>query len=136
MKKSRLTEEHSSAFCASRTQGLRRPQQARDQQCIDGRRHDALLNETLFISLAQARAVLAARKHDYNNVLPHGSLGDPTKAAKRCAIPGLRARPIAPPSPSLADEAWDSDQHPLWGTYTSAAHERNTSINLKRRHQA
>jgi len=124
MKKSRLTEEQSSAFCASRTQGLRRPPQARDQQCIDGRRRDALLNETLFISLAQARAVLSASKHDYNNVLPHGSLGDPTTAAKRCAIPGLRAPPHCVIEPIIGDEPWDPDQHPLWGTYTSAAHER------------
>jgi hypothetical protein len=76
------------------------------------------------VHLAHARAVLAAWKHDYNNVLPHGSLGGPTKAAKRCAIPGLRAPPHCVIEPIIGDEAWDPDQHLLWGTYTSAAHER------------
>jgi transposase InsO family protein len=39
-----------------------------------GREQHPLLNETLLTSLAQARAVLAAWKDDYNNVRPHSSL--------------------------------------------------------------
>jgi putative transposase len=35
-------------------------------ESFNGRLRDELLNETLFTSLAQARAVLAAWKHDYN----------------------------------------------------------------------
>jgi putative transposase len=47
-------------------------------ESFNGRLRDELLNETLFTSLAQARAVLAAWKDDYNNVRPHSSLGDLT----------------------------------------------------------
>jgi hypothetical protein len=38
-------------------------------------RHE-LLNETLFTSLAQVRAVLIAWKDDYNNARPHSALGN------------------------------------------------------------
>ena len=47
-------------------------------ESFNGRLRDELLNETLFTSLAQARAALAAWKDDYNNVRPHSSLGDLT----------------------------------------------------------
>jgi putative transposase len=47
-------------------------------ESFNGRLRDELLNETLFTSLAQARAELAAWKDDYNNVRPHNSLGDLT----------------------------------------------------------
>jgi putative transposase len=71
-----------------------------------------LLNETLFTSLAQARAVLAAWKDDYNNVRPHSSLGDltPSEFIDRSACRpqrgealryagGSAPRPVASPSP-------------------------------------
>jgi putative transposase len=38
------------------------------------------LNETLFTSLAHARSILAAWKHDYNTVRPHSKLGGRTLA--------------------------------------------------------
>jgi putative transposase len=44
-------------------------------ESFNGRLRDELLNETLFTSLAQARAVLAAWKHDYNTSRPHSGLG-------------------------------------------------------------
>lgn len=40
-----------------------------------GRLRDEFLNETLFVSLAEARADLAAWRDDYNHVRPHGTLG-------------------------------------------------------------
>jgi putative transposase len=40
-------------------------------ESFNGRLCDELLNETLFTSLPQARAVLAARKSDYKEVRPH-----------------------------------------------------------------
>lgn len=40
-----------------------------------GRLRDELLNETLFRSLAHARAVLEAWRADYNNARPHSRLG-------------------------------------------------------------
>lgn len=39
-----------------------------------------MLNETLFTSLAHARFVLDAWRHDYNNVRPHSKLGGKTPA--------------------------------------------------------
>src|SRR4026207_2298675 len=44
-------------------------------ESFNGRLRDELLNETLFTSLARARAVLAAWKHDYNPSRPHSGLG-------------------------------------------------------------
>jgi Integrase core domain len=41
-----------------------------------GRLRDELLNETLFASLAHARAALAEWRLDYNTVRPHSSLGN------------------------------------------------------------
>ena len=47
-------------------------------ESFNGRLRDELLNETLFTSLAQVRAVLAAWKDDYNNVRPHSAFGNLT----------------------------------------------------------
>jgi putative transposase len=71
-----------------------------------------LLNETLFTSLAQARAALTTWKDDYNNARPHSALGNltPTEYANRNApgpqrggtlryAEGFAPRPVAPPSP-------------------------------------
>ncbi|MGC0397212.1 hypothetical protein ABIF91_009624 [Bradyrhizobium sp. USDA 241] len=57
-------------------------------ESFNARLRDELLNETLFTSLAQARAVLAAWKDDYNNARPHSALGNltPTEYAKRNAL--------------------------------------------------
>jgi len=81
-------------------------------ESFNARLRDELLNETLFTSLAQVRAVLAAWKDDYNNARPHSALGNltPTQYAK-CGVPGPQRggtlryvegstpRPVAPPSP-------------------------------------
>jgi putative transposase len=80
-------------------------------ESFNGRLRDELLNETLFTSLAQARAVLAAWKDDYNDIRPHSSLGNlaPTEYADRGALGpqrggalrytwGSAPRPVAPPS--------------------------------------
>ncbi len=42
---------------------------------INGRLRDELLNETLFSSLAQARAALLRWELDYNTTMPHSKLG-------------------------------------------------------------
>lgn len=44
---------------------------------------DALLNEELFDSFADARRKLAMWRYDYNNVRPHSSLGNRTPAQVR-----------------------------------------------------
>ena len=46
-----------------------------------GRLRDECLNETIFTSLAQARAVLAVWRRDYNIARPHSGLGFQTPAA-------------------------------------------------------
>jgi putative transposase len=81
-------------------------------ESFNARLRDELLNETLFTSLAQARAVLTAWKDDYNNTRPHSALGNitPTEYANR-SVPrpqrggtlryaeGSAPHPVAPPSP-------------------------------------
>ena len=46
---------------------------------------DECLNETLFTSLRQARAVLAAWQRDYNEVRPHSAIGNQTPIARAFA---------------------------------------------------
>jgi putative transposase len=66
-----------------------KPQQNAFIESFNGRLRDELLNETLFTSLAQVRAVLAEWKHDYNTVRPHSALGNlsPAEYADR-SVPG------------------------------------------------
>lgn len=80
-------------------------------ESFNGRLRDELLNETLFTSLAQARAALVAWKDDYNNVRPHSALGNlsPTEFADSTSQPqrgealrytrGPALLPVSPPSP-------------------------------------
>ena len=50
-------------------------------ESFNGRMRDELLNETLFSTIGQARAILARWVHDYNTERPHSSLGYATPAA-------------------------------------------------------
>jgi putative transposase len=45
-------------------------------ESFNGRLRDELLNETLFVSLAHARAALAIWKEDYNTLRPHSAIGN------------------------------------------------------------
>ena len=76
-----------------------------------GRLRDELLNETLFTSLAHARALLEAWKHDYNTIRPHSALGNlapvtyvmlsaPTMQRDGALelLEGSAPHPVAPPS--------------------------------------
>ena len=54
---------------------LGKPQQNAFVESFNGKLRDELLNETLFTSLAHARAALAAWKEDYNTQRPHSGLG-------------------------------------------------------------
>jgi putative transposase len=80
-------------------------------ESFNGRLRDELLNETLFVSLAYARAELEAWRLDYNTVRPHSAIGnvppaiyanrsDPADATGRVAAltGGSAPRPVAPPS--------------------------------------
>jgi putative transposase len=57
-----------------------KPTQNAFVESFNGRLRDECLNETLFTSLAQARAVLVAWRDDYNMVRPHSKLGGMTPA--------------------------------------------------------
>ena len=57
-----------------------KPQQNAFVENFNGRLRDELLNETLFTTLAQARAALAAWRLDYNTIRPHSGLGGRTPA--------------------------------------------------------
>jgi hypothetical protein len=91
-----------------------KPQQNALIESFNGRLRDELLNETLFISLAHARAILAEWHLDYNTIRPHSSLGNlppahyaqlsaPTShGTGRCAPSGA-TRPA--PLPHRAEQA-------------------------------
>ena len=53
-----------------------KPQQNAFAESFIGRLRDECLKETLFTSLSHARVVLAAWQRDYNEVRPHGSVGN------------------------------------------------------------
>ena len=61
-----------------------KPTQNAFVESFNGRLRDECLNETLFTSLAHARSILAAWKHDYNTVRPHSKLGGRTPAEISC----------------------------------------------------
>ncbi|MCP1472294.1 transposase InsO family protein [Sphingobium sp. OAS761] len=57
-----------------------KPMQNGFVESFNGRLRDECLNETLFTSLAHARFVLDAWRHDYNQVRPHSKLDGKTPA--------------------------------------------------------
>jgi len=65
-----------------------KPTQNAFAESFNGRLRDECLNETLFTSMAHARAELARWRHDYNTVRPHSKLGGKTPAE----IAGQRVR--------------------------------------------
>ena len=71
-----------------------KPQQNAFAESFIGRLRDECLNETLFTSLPQARAVLACWRRDYNEVRPHSGLGGQVPA-------GIRLPPCSPASSPL-----------------------------------
>ena len=87
-----------------------KPQQNAFIESFNGRLRDELLNETLFMSLAHARAALSAWMIDYNTVRPHSAVGNvpPAIYAKLGApamqrdgalrsLRGSAPHPVAPP---------------------------------------
>lgn len=88
-----------------------KPQQNAFAESFIGRLRDECLNETLFTSLAHARAVLAKWRHDYNTIRPHSGIGNVppvtyTNAGVHAmqrdgtlrSLAGFAPRPVAPPS--------------------------------------
>lgn len=64
-------------------------------ESFNGRMRDELLNETVFTSMAQARAVIAAWITDYNTTRPHSALGYQTPAAHAARLKAMG--PVSPP---------------------------------------
>ena len=60
-------------------------------ESFNGRLRDELLNETLFSSLAQAKAALASWRADYNTSRPHSQIGWRTPAEFVATFPPRRA---------------------------------------------
>lgn len=86
-----------------------KPMQNGYVESFNGRMRDELLNETVFSSLPQARAAIAAWVTDYNTTRPHSALGYQTPAAHAAKftamgpssppVPGSDPGPIAHPAP-------------------------------------
>ncbi|BAE49836.1 Transposase and inactivated derivative [Paramagnetospirillum magneticum AMB-1] len=72
-----------------------KPMQNGFVESFNGRMRDELLNETVFTSLPQARAVIAAWADDYNTARPHSSLGYQTPAAHAAKLKAMG--PSSPP---------------------------------------
>lgn len=78
-------------------------------ESFNGRMRDELLNESLFLGLADARTAIAAWIADYNNARPHSSLEYQTPAAFAARLTatgrsaalahGSALRPVAQPEP-------------------------------------
>lgn len=80
-----------------------KPMQYGYVESFNGRMRDELLNETVFTSLPQARAVIAAWVIDYNTTRPHSALGYQKPAAHAAKLkamgPGSQPVPGSEPSP-------------------------------------
>ena len=72
-----------------------KPQQNAFAESFIGRLRDECLNETLFTSLRQARAVLAAWQRDYNEVRPHSAHGGQHAGLDQAAIVLACVKPAA-----------------------------------------
>ena len=72
-----------------------RPMQNGFVESFNGRMRDELLNETVFTSMAQARAVIATWVADYNTARPHSALGYQTPAAHAAKLKAMG--PVSPP---------------------------------------
>ena len=72
-----------------------KPQQNGFSESFNGKLRDELLNETLFSSLADARAKLEAWRRDFNEVRPHSSLGYLTPSEYARALSGESGRRAA-----------------------------------------
>jgi putative transposase len=63
-------------------------------ESFNGRMRDELLNETLFLTLGQARDIVAGWVEDYNTERPHSSLGYATPAAFAASLAKQGAAPL------------------------------------------
>ena len=90
-----------------------KPQQNAFVESFNGRLRDDCRNETLFTSLAHARAELATWQRDYNEVRPHSALGGRTPASIMLPPCSPASRPLRVASgdglrPALTQAARDA----------------------------
>jgi transposase InsO family protein len=86
-----------------------KPMQNGYVESFNGRMRDELLNESLFMGLADARLAIQSWVADYNNARPHSSLAYRTPAAfaahltatghRAALLDGSTLRPVAQPTP-------------------------------------
>jgi putative transposase len=89
-----------------------KPQQNGFVESFNGKFRDECLNEEVFTTLAEARAVIDRWRHDYNHVRPHsahGGLAPETVRLNHAAgrlrdVNSCAARPL-PPEPTISYEA-------------------------------
>jgi len=77
---------------------LGKPPQNGSIESFNGRLRDECLNQSWFLSLADAKAILGAWRLDYNQQRPHSVLGGLTPDEAASAAEGLRS-PTAPSAP-------------------------------------
>ena len=88
-----------------------KPNQNAYVESFNGRLRDEFLNETLFTSLAHAKAALAVWRDDYNMFRPHSAIGNqPPAIYAKLSVPAMQRdgtlehlggsapHPVAPPS--------------------------------------
>jgi putative transposase len=79
-------------------------------ESFNGKFRDECLNEHWFLSVAEARTIIEAWRHDYNTVRPHGSLGQQTPAAYAAACAGsLRVEGACSAASAAREERTISD---------------------------
>ncbi len=91
-----------------------KPQQNAFVESFNGKLRDECLNETLFTSVRQARAILSAWQQDYNEVRPHSGLGGRTPASIMLPSCSPASRPLRVAfgdglRPALTQAARDDD---------------------------
>jgi putative transposase len=91
-------------------------------ESFNGRLRDEFLNETLFTSLSQARAELAAWRHDYNTVRPHSAVGN--------LPPAIYATLSAPATQrdGALEQFGGSTPHPVVSTAPKGSNEQRTLL--------
>lgn len=67
-----------------------------DVESFNGKFRDQCLNEEVFTTLAEARAVISRRRHDYNRVRPHSVHGGLAPETVRLNHAAGRPLPLEP----------------------------------------
>jgi putative transposase len=109
-----------------------KPQQNAFVESFNGKLRDECLNETLFSSMRQARAVLAAWQQDHNEVRPHSGLGGRTPASIMLPSCSPASRPLRAAfgdglRPALTQAAHNDDE--------IAGRDGETALNRTEKHR-